>query len=104
MWDRFNSTEVFGFPVWIWVTILASAGVRSFIKRNGNSRSRALTAGAVGVFCAVVFTKPTLAIAGWPMDPIGFGVAAAWALLGEHFLRMILDLKLDELIRAWRGK
>jgi len=86
-----------------WVAMIAA----SLIKVRASPRITFWGA-VITVFCAVtsalVFTMPLMDWLELTGDIHVAAVAALVALSAEHFARQILDLKLIELIRAWRGK
>lgn len=67
---------------------------------------------ASGAFCtvsaavaaALVFTQPILDRLSLDGETYAAGVAALVALTAEHLARQVLDLRLVDLIKAWRGK
>lgn len=104
VWDKFTR-EYGGFSGWVWLAIAGALVVRLLINKT-NSGWVAIKETMVGLFCAFVFTKPTLDITGMPrtQDMLIF-TAVLWAILGGKVLLMILQSEsLAELIRAWRGK
>lgn len=58
---------------------------------------------AAAVSSALIFTLPLLDFFELTGDMYVAAVAALVALSAEHIARQVLDLKIVELIKAWRG-
>lgn len=60
---------------------------------------------AVAVLSALVFTRPVMQWLNISQEPYNIAaVAALIALSGEHIARQLMELKIVDLLRAWRGK
>lgn len=85
----------------------AAMALAAFIKLRASPRltvwSAVITV-VTAVLAALVFTLPLLDWLDLSGDIYIAAVAALVALSAEHIARQIIDTKLVELIRAWRGK
>jgi hypothetical protein len=90
------------FSVEFWVAMALAA----LIKLRASPRITAFSAFVtvlVGVLAALVLTDPVLEFLGLAGGSYTHAVAALVALSCEHIARQILELRIVELIRAWRG-
>lgn len=86
-----------------WLAMAAAA----FIKLRASPKlsvGGAIATVVTAVLSALVFTRPLLDYLELSGDVYVAAVAALVALSAEHLARQILDMKLTEIIRAWRGK
>lgn len=89
------------------VEFWAAMALAAFIKLRASPKLTFVGAAVTivtAVLAALVFTKPLLAWLELSGDIYIAAVAALVALSAEHLARQVLDLKLIDLIKAWRGK
>lgn len=97
--------EFFGYDIRFWLVVIGATIVK-VISSPFHSIRRAAIMIFVAFFCAVVFTEPVVDFFGLNRQTYGYGVAAALALTGEGFIRMILQMvekpeKLSAAISEW---
>jgi hypothetical protein len=89
------------------VEFWAAMALAAFIKLRASPRLTVVGAAVTvvtAVLAALVFTLPLLDWLDLSGDIYVAAVAALVALSAEHIARQIMDMKIIELIRAWRGK
>ena len=82
-------------------------GFASLIKVRASPKLtfvNSVTTIAAAVSSALLFTLPLLDFLELSGDVYVAAIAALVALSAEHIARQLLDMKIIELIKAWRGK
>lgn len=95
--------EFDGHDIRFWIAAFLAAAAKVALSRT-QSLIGASVSVAVAVFCAWVFTEPSLIWVGLKPEFFEIPVAALWALLGEGVVRWLIGMNPERLIKIWRGQ
>lgn len=93
---------------WRFWLVVIGATIIKLVSSPFHSVWRAMFTAFSAIFSALVFTEPAVSYLGLDRDTYAYGVAAALALTGEGFMRMVISLfnkpdKLLEYLDRWIG-
>lgn len=91
------------FQIEFWVAMVLAA----LIKLSSSPKltfGGAVVTVVTAVLAALVFTEPLITWLELSGDIYVAAVAALVALSAEHLARQVLDMRITDIIKAWRGK
>lgn len=86
-----------------WVAVTLATVVKLRASRN-MSRWMVIVTILTATGSALVFTKPVLNWLDLDGETYTAGVAALVALTAEHLMRQLLEIRIVDLLKAWKGK